>query len=434
RYPEKFAVLLAVGVPLLAGRGLDRWLAAEGKRPAVELALAGLAALYVAAAAWLLFAPEPFAALCAGEAARLKLCGDPAAAAGLYAAATSRIAGLLVVAGLAAWLRARGSMPAPALAWLIVALAALDLGLAHRAVNPSAESEAYTERPWVAQALERRPPPTERYRYRGSPVLAPMGAALGVRGAQEMSNLYFYLQGAGPNTAWNLGWLQADGLQGVELRTTAWLRHVGTRGEEVDPVRFLRLTNVRYYEDPTLAVDTVDGLRTIARHAEMPLRLLEVRDPLPRAFVASGWDGADGMPEALRAVFGPGAPDPSRRRVVLEGPVAAAPPNPGESPGRVVAETWEAERVRLITRTTAPAVLVLLDRWYPGWRVTVNGEAAELLRANGVFRAVEVPAGEADVEFVFDPPSVRLGSGLSFVGIAGCVLIAWRSRRRGYVR
>lgn len=430
RYPEKFAVLMAVGVPLLAGRGVDRWLAAGANDRVLPWTFGCLALLYGAAAALLFVAPEALAAFCVGEAPRLKLCDDPATAAGLYAAVTARIAGLLTAAGLAAWLPVRGSMPRAGAAWLIVALAAFDLGLAHRAVNPSAESEVYTERPWVAQALGDRSPPDERYRYRGSPVLAPMGAALGVRGAQEMSNLYFYLQGGGPNTAQNLGWLQADGLQGVELRTTAWLRHVGTRGDGVDPVRFLRLTNVRYYEDPTLVADSLEGLETIARHPEMPLQLLEVRNPMPRAFVASGWERAAGMPEALRAAFGPAAPDPSRRRVVIEGRVTAASPDSAESLGRIVAATWEAERVRLIARTTAPTVMVLLDRWYPGWRVTVNGEPAELLRANGVFRAVEVPAGETDVEFVFDPPSVRLGAGLTLIGVGGCIAIVWWSRRR----
>jgi uncharacterized membrane protein YfhO len=66
-------------------------------------------------------------------------------------------------------------------------------------------------------------------------------------------------------------------------------------------------------------------------------------------------------------------------------------------------------------------LVALTDRYYPGWRVTVNGRRAEVLRANGVFRAVEVPAGVSEVEFRFFPGSLLLGA---VVSLAGLVMLA----------
>jgi hypothetical protein len=47
--------------------------------------------------------------------------------------------------------------------------------------------------------------------------------------------------------------------------------------------------------------------------------------------------------------------------------------------------------------------LFLNDAYYPGWRATVNGEDVPIYRANVMFRAVRVPAGESTVVFEFVP-------------------------------
>lgn len=47
--------------------------------------------------------------------------------------------------------------------------------------------------------------------------------------------------------------------------------------------------------------------------------------------------------------------------------------------------------------------LVLNDVWHPWWRVEVDGKPARLLRANVIFRAVELPAGAKSVTFRFAP-------------------------------
>ena len=48
--------------------------------------------------------------------------------------------------------------------------------------------------------------------------------------------------------------------------------------------------------------------------------------------------------------------------------------------------------------------LILADLYYPGWYATVNGQPAEILRADGVFRAVPLDPGRHHVNFGYLPP------------------------------
>src|SRR5690606_31153748 len=50
-----------------------------------------------------------------------------------------------------------------------------------------------------------------------------------------------------------------------------------------------------------------------------------------------------------------------------------------------------------------PGMLVITDAWYPGWQAQVNGHPAELYRADAMFRAVPVPAGQSTVTLTYAP-------------------------------
>jgi uncharacterized membrane protein YfhO len=67
---------------------------------------------------------------------------------------------------------------------------------------------------------------------------------------------------------------------------------------------------------------------------------------------------------------------------------------------------------------------------YPGWRVKVDGVQAKVETAQGIFRAVDLPAGEHSVEFDFWPATVLLGGALTLLGIAALGVLLWRTRSR----
>ena len=67
---------------------------------------------------------------------------------------------------------------------------------------------------------------------------------------------------------------------------------------------------------------------------------------------------------------------------------------------------YDSNAVSIDVMGNTSGVLVLHDIYYPGWQVYVDGKRRPLLRANLLFRGVEIEAGHHRVEFRFDPLSL----------------------------
>lgn len=90
----------------------------------------------------------------------------------------------------------------------------------------------------------------------------------------------------------------------------------------------------------------------------------------------------------------------------------------------------EPDRVVLDVTARKSGYLVLADSDYPGWKATVDGRPTDIYRANFLARAIRVPSGRHQVEFVYRPLSFRFGVALTlgtvlFVGVG---LILCRAR------
>lgn len=69
-----------------------------------------------------------------------------------------------------------------------------------------------------------------------------------------------------------------------------------------------------------------------------------------------------------------------------------------------------------------PGFAVFSEIYYPkGWRITVDGQPAEILRANYVLRAMPLSAGTHKIEMIFDPAPYRVGNPIS--AAAGWVVV-----------
>jgi hypothetical protein len=101
-------------------------------------------------------------------------------------------------------------------------------------------------------------------------------------------------------------------------------------------------------------------------------------------------------------------------------PVPLDPPNvpQNQAPGRVQILRMEPERIELESLSTKSALLVLGEKYYKGWRATVDGKATEIYPVDHVLRGVYVAPGSHKVEFVFDPMPFKIGKYLTLASFA----------------
>ncbi len=148
---------------------------------------------------------------------------------------------------------------------------------------------------------------------------------------------------------------------------------------------------------------------------------------LPRALLVFRSEVVPDHTAAWNAIHEPGF-DPAQVAVLEKG----VPLNPGQVVGqsRLTFLRYELNRVELSVQTPADGILLLTDVFYPGWRATVDGRPAELLRADYVFRAVRIPAGEHVVRMDFRPRTWQVGFGISLVTWLALAAVAAREFRR----
>jgi len=147
---------------------------------------------------------------------------------------------------------------------------------------------------------------------------------------------------------------------------------------------------------------------------------------LPRAWVVPQVEVVDGavMLERIHAPdFGP------RATALVEAALECEGTAVGEA-GEVEIVRYEDNRIEAQTRGGG-GLLIFSEVYYPGWRATVDGSPARLVRADYVLRALCVPAGEQRVVLVYDPPLVKAGlaiTGLTMVFVVGVAV--WHLRHK----
>jgi hypothetical protein len=92
---------------------------------------------------------------------------------------------------------------------------------------------------------------------------------------------------------------------------------------------------------------------------------------------------------------------------------------------------YDSQRVRIEAVSDAPALLMLNDTNYPGWRAYIDGRPTAIVEADYLFRGVVIPAGNSVVEFSYEPASLRIGFAVSLAAalILGILVLLKRRRR-----
>jgi hypothetical protein len=133
--------------------------------------------------------------------------------------------------------------------------------------------------------------------------------------------------------------------------------------------------------------------------------IYENPNALPRVMLVGDWRLTN-FADLLKAGQWPDA-NP-RRTVLLERAPRPAFPPAALNGGTARIVEYHNDEVVVEVDSPASAVLVLNDVWHPWWRATLDGQPAEILKANVLFRAVAVPPGKRTVRFTFHPLSGAL--------------------------
>jgi hypothetical protein len=134
-----------------------------------------------------------------------------------------------------------------------------------------------------------------------------------------------------------------------------------------------------------------------------PVWLYRLRHPMPRVIFLRHVmvTDTDALDAAGRLVTPP-APD----RVLI---AADTPPRetyadpPGTIAGEARIAVWRPDRVEIDLSSDRGGMLALHEAWYPGWIAEIDGARAPILRANVLFRGVEIPPGPHRLTFRFAP-------------------------------
>ncbi|MEE9270373.1 MAG: hypothetical protein V3V49_08925, partial [Candidatus Krumholzibacteria bacterium] len=119
---------------------------------------------------------------------------------------------------------------------------------------------------------------------------------------------------------------------------------------------------------------------------------------LPRAFFVDEYRVAPGK-EALAMLASADGVDTSRMVLLEKAP--SIEPRSRDGASAIIRE-YEFNEIRLDASLASPAILVLSEIFYPAWKVFVDGDEGEIIRANHILRAVALPEGDHEVVFRYD--------------------------------
>lgn len=145
---------------------------------------------------------------------------------------------------------------------------------------------------------------------------------------------------------------------------------------------------------------------------------------LPRFFLVGRLRQAGRMEEAAALLrsreFNP------RVEAIVEG----FPPVPAGAASTVRVLRYTARRVELEVDAVASAFLVTSETHYPGWRAYVNGRECPIYYTNVAFRGLPVPAGRHQVRFEFAPAILWRSAAVTVAAWAVLILLCVRTSPR----
>jgi hypothetical protein len=152
---------------------------------------------------------------------------------------------------------------------------------------------------------------------------------------------------------------------------------------------------------------------------------------LPKAWLVPSAVLVDSSQQTLGAMQNPAFDPRTLAFVESAPPIPLANPSapvPG-SPGQVKVLKYESTRIGLDAEVAMNSLLVLGEKYYKGWRASVDGNQAEIFPVDHVLRGIYLTPGRHRVEFVFDPVPFKIGKYLTLASFAFFALMLAREIR-----
>jgi len=152
-------------------------------------------------------------------------------------------------------------------------------------------------------------------------------------------------------------------------------------------------------------------------------QVFENKNAFPRAFLASKYIVESNPQKILNKMFS--SSFDLRNELVLE----QDPKVNLSGQGTARIDKYSSGKILITTNSSGNNLLFLSDTYYPGWQAFVDGHQTQIYRADFTFRAILVPSGKHQVEFVYNPLSFNVGVLAGVLGLLTIILLAVISKR-----
>lgn len=421
RYPAKFFGLCGALLPFVCAAGIDAW--AFNKRRLRALSL-GLGLIALLAAAWLL-APTIGSALHELRPS-LPLAGVIAT---VQKAFQRELLPLLVLSGVlvAALHLNRQPLAGSALSSLAASALLVQLLNSNLRAYETAPVEIYTHPgPIATRILSARNgfEPVRLLHDAPTLSLSDLDASRAeVRGRALSTSLMK-----------NVGIIHGISYAGAYMSSGEAAKHELWRYSDLWRRQLLDVFSVRYLAVPSaLSLVGAPGLVHVTESEGSGVSVYENTTALPFAYAVSHALRAESMKSAIE--HSKHAPVTEGRVALVEGiPYDVGPDAEPRRIGNCEPTQPISDTIDLRCQLEEPGWVVVNASHHANWRLTLDGEATELFRANGFVMAALAPAGIHRLHFEYAEPSLPFGALGSSLGLALCLLLVFRRRGLNPVR
>lgn len=230
-----------------------------------------------------------------------------------------------------------------------------------------------------------------------------------------------------PNISLFYQLFNADGYDGFKIKDYYTFLTLSRIGQFNNAIRLLSMANVKYI----LSDEEIPEIVRLV-YKDNLLKIYQIPDCLDRAFFVPNAIVVKDREKILKHLIHPDF-DPTKDVILEEVAPIKTQIDSNKAYSRVQIKEYQPNKVKINASCNQTGFLFLSDTYYPGWKAYVDAKETKIYRANYTFRAIVLPAGQHQIEFVYSPWSFKfgvLGSLLTLIILIG-VRIYQRIKNKG---